>query len=198
MGGVIQVPFREGNQFLGEGGVQDIFYGVVRPLSRILPRFDGRARAVLTDSTSRLHPRSPPSRAARAHSPHRRPPRQPRQDGRGLDRAAPAEAPHRAQGAHQEHPAGHGQARRVGRQGARDVDQDDHRPRAEHHDAQEHAHGRPRQGGPVVHQLARRAPAPEAGPRGERAAEEHHHHAAELGALRGGRRPCNPDGVADL
>jgi hypothetical protein len=32
LGGVIQVPFREGNQFLGEGGVQDIFYGVVRPL----------------------------------------------------------------------------------------------------------------------------------------------------------------------
>ncbi|BGO94207.1 hypothetical protein NBRC10512_006841 [Rhodotorula toruloides] len=28
LGGVIQVPFREGNQFLGEGGVQDIFYGV--------------------------------------------------------------------------------------------------------------------------------------------------------------------------
>ncbi|GAA5968450.1 hypothetical protein JCM21900_001606 [Sporobolomyces salmonicolor] len=28
LGGVIQVPFREGNQFLGEGGVQDIFFGV--------------------------------------------------------------------------------------------------------------------------------------------------------------------------
>ncbi|KAI5474456.1 PH domain containing protein [Pseudohyphozyma bogoriensis] len=28
LGGVIQVPFREGNQFLGEGGVQDIFYHV--------------------------------------------------------------------------------------------------------------------------------------------------------------------------
>lgn len=41
LGGVIQVPFREGNQFLGEGGVQDIFYGVVRPLSRTLPCLDG-------------------------------------------------------------------------------------------------------------------------------------------------------------
>ncbi|GAA5860117.1 hypothetical protein JCM8547_009187 [Rhodosporidiobolus lusitaniae] len=28
LGGVIQVPFREGNQFLGEGGVQDIFFGI--------------------------------------------------------------------------------------------------------------------------------------------------------------------------
>jgi hypothetical protein len=29
LGGVIQVPFRAGNQFLGEGGMQDIFYGIV-------------------------------------------------------------------------------------------------------------------------------------------------------------------------
>ncbi|KEI41170.1 uncharacterized protein L969DRAFT_92403 [Mixia osmundae IAM 14324] len=28
LGGVIQVPFRQGNQFLGEGGMQDIFYGI--------------------------------------------------------------------------------------------------------------------------------------------------------------------------
>ncbi|GAA5914336.1 hypothetical protein JCM6882_008164 [Rhodosporidiobolus microsporus] len=35
LGGVIQVPFREGNQFLGEGGVQDIFYGV-RERTRII------------------------------------------------------------------------------------------------------------------------------------------------------------------
>ncbi|KAM0747057.1 hypothetical protein T439DRAFT_293287 [Meredithblackwellia eburnea MCA 4105] len=28
LGGLIHVPFREGNLFLGEGGVQDIFYGV--------------------------------------------------------------------------------------------------------------------------------------------------------------------------
>jgi len=28
LGGVIQVPFRAGNQFLGEGGVQDVFYSV--------------------------------------------------------------------------------------------------------------------------------------------------------------------------
>ncbi|BGP13461.1 hypothetical protein JCM10213_001785 [Rhodosporidiobolus nylandii] len=35
LGGVIQVPFREGNQFLGEGGVQDIFYGV-RERTRVI------------------------------------------------------------------------------------------------------------------------------------------------------------------
>lgn len=34
-----------------------------------------------------------------------------------------------------------------------------------------------------VHEQSRRAPAPEAGQRGERLAEEHHYHAAELGAL---------------
>ncbi|KAM5544910.1 hypothetical protein V8D89_001808 [Ganoderma adspersum] len=28
LAGVIQVPFRSGNQFLGEGGLQDIFYGI--------------------------------------------------------------------------------------------------------------------------------------------------------------------------
>ncbi|KAG6906791.1 hypothetical protein DXG01_012124 [Tephrocybe rancida] len=28
LGGVIQVPFRSGNQFLGEGGLQDIYYGI--------------------------------------------------------------------------------------------------------------------------------------------------------------------------
>ncbi|CAD6567139.1 MAG: hypothetical protein CYPHOPRED_001457 [Cyphobasidiales sp. Tagirdzhanova-0007] len=28
LGGVIQVPFRAGNQFLGEGGIQDVFYNV--------------------------------------------------------------------------------------------------------------------------------------------------------------------------
>lgn len=28
MGAVIQVPFRAGNQFLGEGGLQDIFYNI--------------------------------------------------------------------------------------------------------------------------------------------------------------------------
>ena len=28
LGGVIQVPFREGNQFLGEDGLQDIFYSI--------------------------------------------------------------------------------------------------------------------------------------------------------------------------
>ncbi|KAF8224385.1 hypothetical protein L208DRAFT_1444669 [Tricholoma matsutake] len=28
LGGVIQVPFRSGNQFLGEGGLQDVYYGI--------------------------------------------------------------------------------------------------------------------------------------------------------------------------
>lgn len=28
LGGVIQVPFRAGNQFLGEGGLQDVFYAM--------------------------------------------------------------------------------------------------------------------------------------------------------------------------
>jgi len=28
LGGVIQVPFRQGNQFLGEGGMQDVFFGI--------------------------------------------------------------------------------------------------------------------------------------------------------------------------
>ena len=28
LGGVIQVPFREGGQYLGEGGIQDIYYGI--------------------------------------------------------------------------------------------------------------------------------------------------------------------------
>ncbi|PIL26636.1 hypothetical protein GSI_11261 [Ganoderma sinense ZZ0214-1] len=28
LAGVVQVPFRSGNQFLGEGGLQDIFYGI--------------------------------------------------------------------------------------------------------------------------------------------------------------------------
>ncbi|CEQ43065.1 SPOSA6832_04959, partial [Sporobolomyces salmonicolor] len=56
LGGVIQVPFREGNQFLGEGGVQDIFFGVVRSSSRparvgsscsLLPRLLQRERTRL-------------------------------------------------------------------------------------------------------------------------------------------------------
>lgn len=29
LGGTIQVPFRAGSQFLGEGGLQDVFYNVV-------------------------------------------------------------------------------------------------------------------------------------------------------------------------
>ncbi|KAI0031133.1 hypothetical protein K488DRAFT_52764 [Vararia minispora EC-137] len=35
LGAVIQVPFRSGNQFLGEGGLQDIFYGV-RDKTRVI------------------------------------------------------------------------------------------------------------------------------------------------------------------
>ncbi|KAF7972243.1 hypothetical protein HWV62_18660 [Athelia sp. TMB] len=35
LGSVIQVPFRSGNQFLGEGGLQDIYYGV-RDKTRII------------------------------------------------------------------------------------------------------------------------------------------------------------------
>jgi hypothetical protein len=35
LGGVIQVPFREGNQFLGEGGIQDVYYGI-RDKTRII------------------------------------------------------------------------------------------------------------------------------------------------------------------
>ena len=35
LGGVIQVPFREGNQFLGEDGLQDIFYSV-REKTRVI------------------------------------------------------------------------------------------------------------------------------------------------------------------
>lgn len=35
LGGVIQVPFREGNQFLGENGIQDVYYGI-RDKTRII------------------------------------------------------------------------------------------------------------------------------------------------------------------
>lgn len=35
LGGVIQVPFREGNQFLGEDGIQDVFYGI-REKTRVI------------------------------------------------------------------------------------------------------------------------------------------------------------------
>ncbi|PWN25013.1 hypothetical protein BDZ90DRAFT_234620 [Jaminaea rosea] len=35
LGGVIQVPFREGSQFLGEGGIQDIYYGI-RDKTRVI------------------------------------------------------------------------------------------------------------------------------------------------------------------
>ena len=35
LGGVIQVPLREGNQFLGEDGVQDIFYDI-RDKTRVI------------------------------------------------------------------------------------------------------------------------------------------------------------------
>ncbi|KAK0473679.1 hypothetical protein IW261DRAFT_1502841 [Armillaria novae-zelandiae] len=35
LGGVIQVPFRAGNQFLGEGGLQDIYYGI-RDKTRVI------------------------------------------------------------------------------------------------------------------------------------------------------------------
>ncbi|TDL25559.1 hypothetical protein BD410DRAFT_784573 [Rickenella mellea] len=35
LGSVIQVPFRTGNQFLGEGGVQDIYYGI-RDKTRVI------------------------------------------------------------------------------------------------------------------------------------------------------------------
>ncbi|SOV06772.1 uncharacterized protein UDID_05630 [Ustilago sp. UG-2017a] len=35
LGGVIQVPFREGNQFLGEDGIQDIYYGI-RDKTRVI------------------------------------------------------------------------------------------------------------------------------------------------------------------
>ncbi|CAD6906151.1 unnamed protein product [Tilletia controversa] len=35
LGGVIQVPFREGNQFLGEEGIQDIYYGI-RDKTRVI------------------------------------------------------------------------------------------------------------------------------------------------------------------
>ncbi len=35
LGGVIQVPFRAGNQFLGEGGLQDIFYNI-RDKTRVI------------------------------------------------------------------------------------------------------------------------------------------------------------------
>lgn len=35
LGGVIQVPFKEGNQFLGEDGIQDIYYGI-RDKTRVI------------------------------------------------------------------------------------------------------------------------------------------------------------------
>jgi len=35
LGAVIQVPFRHGNQFLGEGGVQDVFY-TIRDKTRVI------------------------------------------------------------------------------------------------------------------------------------------------------------------
>jgi hypothetical protein len=35
LGGVIQVPFREGSQFLGENGIQDIYYGI-RDKTRVI------------------------------------------------------------------------------------------------------------------------------------------------------------------
>lgn len=28
LGAVIQVPFRSGNNFMGEGGIQDVYYGI--------------------------------------------------------------------------------------------------------------------------------------------------------------------------
>lgn len=64
LGGVIQVPFREGNQFLGEGGVQDIFYGVVRrsvPFDETISDFDfvrhSERRLVSSPTTTPISPR---------------------------------------------------------------------------------------------------------------------------------------------
>jgi len=46
LGGVIQVPFRAGNQFLGEGGIQDVFYSVREKTRNIADHHANLAKTV--------------------------------------------------------------------------------------------------------------------------------------------------------
>ena len=46
LGGVIQVPFREGNQFLGEDGLQDIFYSIREKTRTIADHHSNLAKTV--------------------------------------------------------------------------------------------------------------------------------------------------------
>ncbi|PWN18503.1 hypothetical protein BCV69DRAFT_285132 [Microstroma glucosiphilum] len=55
LGSVIQVPFREGNQFLGEGGMQDIFTSIRDQTRRVADLHSGLAKTVDSSIVQHLH-----------------------------------------------------------------------------------------------------------------------------------------------
>ena len=55
LGGVIQVPFREGNQFLGEDGLQDIFYSIREKTRTISDHHANLAKTVEGSIVQHLH-----------------------------------------------------------------------------------------------------------------------------------------------
>ncbi|WFD28413.1 hypothetical protein MNAN1_003423 [Malassezia nana] len=55
LGGVIQVPFREGNQFLGEDGLQDIFYSIREKSRTIADHHSNLAKTVEGSIVQHLH-----------------------------------------------------------------------------------------------------------------------------------------------
>ncbi|WFD20614.1 hypothetical protein MCAP1_002863 [Malassezia caprae] len=55
LGGVIQVPFREGNQFLGEDGLQDIFYSIREKSRTIADHHANLAKTVEGSIVQHLH-----------------------------------------------------------------------------------------------------------------------------------------------
>ncbi|GLB40124.1 putative pleckstrin homology domain [Lyophyllum shimeji] len=55
LAGVIQVPFRAGNQFLGEGGLQDVFYGIRDKTRVIADQHANLGRTIDSSIVQHLH-----------------------------------------------------------------------------------------------------------------------------------------------
>ena len=55
LGAVIQVPFRAGNQFLGEGGLQDIFYSIRDKTRTIADHHANLAKTIDSSLVQHLH-----------------------------------------------------------------------------------------------------------------------------------------------
>jgi hypothetical protein len=55
LGGVIQVPFRAGNQFLGEGGLQDVFYSIRDKSRAVADQHANLARTLDSSIVQHLH-----------------------------------------------------------------------------------------------------------------------------------------------